>query len=258
MSDVHSTTTANSPGRYVRGTIDAATVLAVLGLVLLVFSLTGTLNNYVKPFFRPIMAVTALAFLALAGWSVAAAERGQAGTAGHAHNPLRPTSWLLLVPVLLAAVCVPEPLGSQMVESQSVASMAANQQRAVQRVGRNADGTIAYPELTEPVNEITLEDLSNRYTFGSKEQLLGKKVKVLGFAVSDDAGWMIARFKIYCCAADALPFRAQLATAGAAGAEPSADAWYEVVGTVTEDGGDLPGIAVEELNPIEQPKTPYL
>lgn len=261
---------ARRPDRYLRETIDAATVLGVVGLVLGVLAITGVLNNYVQPFFRPIMLVTSVAFLALAAWSVIAAEQSTAGASDHRHRPMRPAGWLILVPVLIAALAAPDPLGARMIKAQSGAQANPGHERATALSGRNPDGTIAFPPLDAEVNEITLESLANRYSFGDKGRLLGKRVAVIGFGVAGGPGEppMLARFKIYCCAADALPFQvlldgSQLGAESPGQAKPRAgvvesDAWYEVTGTVAEGDQDRARLVVEKLHQVAQPERPYL
>ncbi|WP_151549061.1 MULTISPECIES: TIGR03943 family putative permease subunit [Corynebacterium] len=243
-------------------TVLASTIVVLLSIVLLVLAITGQLNNYVQPFFRPIMILTGLALFGLGVWSLVRVRLDAATAAGE--HPVRATSWVLLVPVLLAVLSAPDPLGASMLGSAAVGGASTSMgdpqaQRAQQlvRVERNPDGTIAFPELArDDVNEITLEDLANRFYFGSKEDLDGVQVRVVGFASEGAEGdWFLGRFKIYCCAADAIPYQVRLEGL----AEPVSDQWYELSGTVdTAADEQWPVLRVEETEPIDQPNRPYL
>lgn len=251
------------------GTAAGATIVASLGLILVAMVLSGQLTNYLQPYFRPWVLLTGALLLLLAGWTFLrlwkdSRERGD-GSLVAAENPMRKTSWLLLVPVLLATLCAPSPLGAAMLNSSAVGgssvSNAANEQaatRVASRVGRNDDGTIAYDVLSDSApTDITLEDLANRFTFGRKGELQDKPVKIVGFAAAAaDGQWRVNRFKIYCCAADAVPYTAQLNGTPTA---PEADTWYEVTGTVDALSSEtVPILTVSEFTPIKQPEIPYL
>lgn len=247
----------------------AATIIAALGVILITLVATGQLTNYVRPYFRPIMFITGVCLISLGGWTLVNLRRHF--TAITHDKPLRRTSWLMLVPILLAVLCAPSPLGAAMLNSSAVGGVAGDtgqrEPRIVNRVGRNPDGTIAYPPLaTGEVNEITLEDLANRYTFGTPKNLEGKKVKLVGFAAPGGPGreaWRLSRFKIYCCAADSIPYTAAMQPAptatGVAAGVPKADQWLEVTGTVkVTPGVTTPTVIVEQATEIKQPSVPYL
>ncbi|WKD60983.1 hypothetical protein CCICO_04735 [Corynebacterium ciconiae DSM 44920] len=245
-----------------RSTVLAATIVLLLGIVAMALVITGQLNNYVQPFFRPFMAITAAALIGLGLWTLVRLSRDIAGAAGE--HPVRSSSWLLLVPVLLAVLCAPDPLGASMLGSTAVggasASMSdAHTQRAQQivRVERNPDGTIAFPELArDEINEITLEDLANRFYFGDRDQLDGVRIRLEGFASRDPQGkWAVGRFKIYCCAADAIPYQAGVDGLN----DPSPDQWYRLTATIdTAANSQLPMLRVAEATAIDQPERPYL
>ena len=244
-------------------TMTAASIVASLGIILAVMAVSGQANNYLQPTFRPWILATGLALLGLALWTLW--ELAFHLPSASADNPMRPSAWMLLVPLMLATLSAPDPLGAAVMGSTAVGGAAGTtsastarqtQQRQMTRVGRNADGTIAYPPLGEDTNEVTLEELAQRFTFGSKPELEGKTVRVVGFVTpADDGGWRVSRFKIYCCAADAIPYMANIADAPA----PPVDTWVDLVGTVdTRTSPDNPVIHVTQLKTIPQPKIPYL
>lgn len=247
------------------GNFAGATLVASIGALLMVMVISGQLNNYLRPLFRPWAFLTGALLVSLAVWTLASLRRDLAATAHD--NPMRKSSCFLLVPLIIAVVCAPSPLGAAMVNSSSIAGgngpahAQASQRdanRVASRVGRNADGTIAYEILSaDGVSEVTLEDLANRFTFGRKADLEGRRVTVVGFlSQGEDSQWRINRFKIYCCAADAVPYSAVLADETF---EPQSDQWFEITGTLDTQSSDLnPVLHIEEATPISQPEIPYL
>ncbi|SPT53396.1 Uncharacterised protein [Actinomyces bovis] len=257
--------TASSLRRSAHRQMVAATIMLVLGLVALVLVLTRRLNFYLQPYFQPFILLTALVLIVLAMWTLVDLDRP---TVLKAHAPMRPSSWLVLVPVILAVVCAPSPLGAALMSSTAVAGggggaayTAAKQSsrvRAAKVLGTNPDGTVAFPILpTGTVNSLGLDELSDRYSLGSKPQLAGRTVKLLGFASpGPDGGWRLGRFKIYCCAADAIPYQAALIGLSQ---ELQADQWYEVTGLVqTNPEFEVPILQVTHLTAVPQPESPYL
>lgn len=254
-------------------TVAGASIVGALGFLLIALSLEGKLTNYLQPVFIPFMIATGLALVGLCLWTFIGLHRDFARTA--ADQPMRRTSWLMLVPLALVMFCAPNPLGTSMLNSNAVggggsASAAVSRQgesMAANRIGRNPDGTIAYPVLAaDQTNELTIEDLSNRYGFGRKSDLDGKEVKIIGFAGGGNnhasasgkqGSWRLSRFKIYCCAADAVAYTTNIK--GRLAEPPEKDSWFEVTGKVdVPASGDLPVVTATEVKPIHQPEVPYL
>ncbi|WP_194948262.1 TIGR03943 family putative permease subunit [Actinomyces trachealis] len=257
--------TVSSLRRSARRNTVAATIMMVAGFVALVLVLTGRLNFYLQPYFQPLMLLTALVLIVLAMWTLVDLDQPAVLSA---HAPMRPSSWLVLVPVVLAVVCAPSPLGAALMSSTAVAggsggtvsttAKQSSQGRAAKLLGTNPDGTAAFSILPlGTVNPLGLDELSDRYTIGSKPQLEGRTIKVLGFASSGpDGGWRLGRFKIYCCAADAVPFQTVLTGLTQ---ELQIDQWYEVTGVVqVSPGSEVPVLQVTKLDAVPQPETPYL
>lgn len=253
--------TGTNPTPPTYRTVLAATILILLGIVLLDLVITGQLFRYVQPFFEPVMVFTALALIGLGVWTLI--QRARPSQISHDHHPLRATSWFILVPVVLAVISAPQPLGASLLSSTAVggASIREDQDRSqriqhLARVERNPDGTIAFPPLDRSTtNEITIEELANRYFFGDKDNLADLRVRLVGFASpTRDGQWVLGRFKIYCCAADAIPYQARVNGLD----QPHADQWYEIEGVVDITAEDLPLVRVHTATPIDPPRQPYL
>lgn len=238
--------------------------MAVLGLVALVLSLNGRLNLYLQPRFQPLVLVSALALVVLSLWTLVDLDRPEVL---RAHPPVRASTWLLLVPLLLVVLCAPSPLGAAHMSSAAVAggltdSPGTGRQslrvRVATTTGSGPDGAAVLPPLpTGTVNQLPLDELADRYTLADKADLEGRTVSVLGVALpGPNGGWHLGRFKIFCCAADAVAYQVVLEDLPQ---EPQTDRWYQVTGVVdTRSGTVLPTIRVTHLEPVPQPQAPYL
>lgn len=306
-------TTKRPEGFY--STWGAALVTACLGSIIVWLVITKKLNNYLQPYFLPWMAITGLALLGLSVWTAIGLIRTPEVVGED--SSLHTSAWFLTVPVILLVCVQPSPLGSAMlstsVHSANAASAAlrnaayggggADALGGVQGgagaqgssgthggLTRNPDGTIAYPPLPKNppggFNTVTVEDLSQRFTFGNKMDLDNVPVQVIGFAAQgQDGQQLLGRYKIYCCAADALPFIVQLTDTENSPGEISLekDQWYQVQGRVTitdtrptqsNDSGSASGesgsatpeqgepqylvITVDTAEKITPPERPYL
>lgn len=97
--------------------------------------------------------------------------------------------------------------------------------------------------------DVALARQDDEYAF-SRGVRAGEPVTLTGFVSDrDDEGFEVTRFRILCCAADAVPFAARVVGAPA----PPRDQWVEVRGRVT------PGLAVRAaaVREIERPSDPY-
>ncbi|WP_366180307.1 TIGR03943 family protein [Actinomyces timonensis] len=258
------------------GEAAGAVIILILGLLLGALVLSGRSHHYVQPLLTPVLGLTAVLLLALAAWSLWAL-RGARRRGPGAHGP-RAASWLLLLPAALAAAS-PAPLGSALLTSTAVGggraavahgeaggAVAVNAWTGERidlaaRAGRRA---AALPDLDPGAdNTLTLAELGQYWDSARRGELLGERVTVIGFAAPDgEGGWLLGRFQIICCAADAVPYHVGLRVGGGQvfGADVGAlraDDWYAVTGTVVEDGGG-PAIDVERLSEIPQPEEPYL
>lgn len=242
-------------------------------------ALSGRLASYVHPAWRPVMVVVGALIMALCISSMCSG--GRTATSG----PGR-VAWLLLVPVLVLTLAAPPPLGSAMLR----ATTSGLQSTRVHAVGRT-HMEFAQLSSTAP-NPLTVEELNQRFFFAPPGSLEGKVVEVEGFishlqaphpsgsagGTADAAGTDTApgqptlylnRFKIYCCAADAIAYTVGLSTA----ADFPDDTWVKAQGVVvsappspdgsaapTPDGSAAPTpvLLVSAITAIAKPEEPYL
>lgn len=94
-------------------------------------------------------------------------------------------------------------------------------------------------------------------------EVIGQEAEVVGFVYRDsrfgDNQFMVARFTLTCCVADALAVGLVVQNTNASNF--ATDAWVKVKGSFQEvefDGSVIPVVFAEEITPAEQPEQPYL
>ena len=204
------------------GEAAGAAIVLILAALLAALVLTGRSRHYVQPLLTPVLGLTAAVLLALAAWTLWAL-RGSRRRVPGARRP-RAAAWLLLIPAILA-IASPTPLGSALLTSRAVgggrAGAAHGEGGAVavdawtgERIdlaARDARSAAALPALDpDPgaATPLTLAELGQYWSSGRHDEIFGARVTVVGFAAPDGTGgWLLGRFQIVCCAADAVPYQ---------------------------------------------------
>lgn len=235
---------------------DALTLLA--GATLLTVGATDLHLRYVKAEMQPLLLIAGAVLLGLGLRGLVRvyrdlrAERAAAEEVvafPHGHHPVAPSSWLIVLPLLVLTLVGPPALGSY---------------AAARSDTRISEPTVELPPLDAPTDGAVTMTLTEYYTrvLYAPDSLEGVRVRLTGFVTPVDGRWFVTRMALSCCAADGRPVK--VLTAGeAATPAPPADSWVEVVGTVTEPER-LPGdpiavatLQVESIRGIEPPRDPY-
>lgn len=249
--------------RRTQGTL----LLAVGGMAL--FLGRGDLAlSYVRAFVQPLLLASGAVLVALglaalappgaklapATWFAPAARSGPPRGA-EAHHGTSRVAWLLVLPPLVLILVGPPPLGSY-----------AAGHRAP--VSAGADGG-SMPPLEQPLNGAVPMELSEFYyraVFDERHSLDGVRVRLLGFASpSHDGGYLLARFAMFCCAADAQVV--EVAVKGD-GVRRPADQWLSIEGYLRAslargDGRDVdpegatPELIADSVTPVQPPRDRY-
>jgi len=240
-------------------------LLMLTGLVAFRLVVTGTYDAYVQPGMRiPLIATSGFLVLLGVGTAFVAAWRAdQVGTSEaephdhpaedhREHHPL--VGWLLAVPLAVLVLVAPAPLG---------ADAAGRQEAYIPAIEAST-----FPGLRPPTDgavNMRIGEFVDRAIWDAGGSLDDATVRLKGFVVHDpQAGddFVLARFRISCCAADAIPIKIIVREGGP---RPEENQWLAVTGTLVErpaveaGGGEVPPVEITatSVERIPQPAQPY-
>ena len=241
-------------------------LLIALGIFLLSRLLNGTLSYYIHPRFNILTLLTAVGLAAL-GLGYAVQQRRQATHQHnedheHEHSHSHDVSWaallLLAMPVVLGLLVEPRPLGASALQNREVS------------IGN--DGTLASANVPEGSALSVIANAGERnildwlYLFQrstNPNQFDGEEVHVVGFVYRDERfaadQFMVSRFTVSCCVADAAPIGLIVEWPDTAVLAP--DSWVEVSGNVqvrSFNGVEMPVVIASDISPTDTPSQPYL
>jgi uncharacterized repeat protein (TIGR03943 family) len=232
---------------------DAAAIVALVGVMALWSSITGSVLDFLRPSMRVWVAVAGAALVAVAGRELWLSRRCPPGSA---HGSSR-VGWLIAIPICVAVTAGAGSLGVYAVDRNATFANLPNGPTSfnLEQYARSASFG------GQPV-ALTLVDLT--YAAGSPEHrqvLEGRSLKVVGFIDDgDDGAVRLTRFVISCCAADAQVVQIELR---ADDPLPDEGTWISVVGTLDavelDQAGDAqpPVLAVSNYTEIDEPDEPY-
>ena len=240
-----------------------AALTVMIGALVVRLAATGAHQRYVRSGMGPWLILSGIILIAIGGFVLVRSllHRPQAASVGrvggaeeehvhvdeHAHGHHGESiAWLLVLPVVTLLLVAPPSLGS----------FALGRSVTVRQT--QPKGTL-YPPL--PVSAtprpMTLREFDDRAADGGAAAFNGATVELTGFAAGpgDPAGdgFLLVRYQISCCAADA-----QAAIVRVVGAvPPTRDQWVTVVGTFEAGGTDAPRLDASSVTPISTPDDPY-
>ncbi len=246
------------------------TVTLLVGAVLLRLAVGGTYRRYVQPAMGIWLTIAGIVLVAVGAIAVVRAVFGPAPTDGdadarpsdaghsegdagaahpdadhdHPHGGIAVrTSWLLLAPLLTLLLVSPPSLGA----------FALNRGGARVSAPR-ASNWPALPGGSAPVDLPVAEFYSR--AFGGPDALGATTVRLTGFvAGANTDGFLLARYQIACCAADATA--AVVRVVGYSGVAPGRDQWVTVVGTFRGIVRGEPTLVATTVTPTVAPVDPY-
>jgi uncharacterized repeat protein (TIGR03943 family) len=226
-------------------TVAGGTISLLVGAVLLRLSVTGTYRRYVRVEMGPWLAIAGAAVVVLGLVTLARVIRHQRVDDAHGHEQGGDRAgWLLLAPIAALLLVAPPTLGSY-----GVRRAAAVDIRAGAPVFRPLSAE------TAPV-PMTLLEFGQRAFERDGTSFNGVTVRLTGFvAGSDGEGFLLARYQIACCAADAAPV--VIRVVGVHGDLPPRDHWVTATGSFEPGGGGVPLLAATTVTPIPAPAEPY-
>ena len=235
-------------------------MLVLWAAVIARFSLTGKLYLLLHPDYMGL-AYLALVLLLLLGllrlaqvWR--AVRQGQPAPRSQEHSPLLPrqlSSGVLIAVATFGLIYSPRPFTSETAFQRGIADVLGQTRSRPQRLVLSR----------QPQDRTIVDWVRTLNVYPEPDAYTGQQVKVIGF-VTPMPDWpqnifMISRFVLTCCAADAYPVGLPVQLPASAPA-PGADTWLEVSGTMTTAslGGKrqlVVGSAI--LTPIPIPRNPY-
>ena len=222
-------------------------ILFGMGIYLTLLLLTGNLYNYINQRFAWLVAAGALLFFLLALINLYCNLKPPDQTHGHHHYHI---TWDILLVVafpLLLAILIP---------SRALGIEAVNGGVSLSPVGVSS-------VARSPLDRNILDWLREFDRAATPAQFNGSPVDVIGFVYREplhpEDGFMIARFTMSCCVADAFPIGMPVMAAGSEGY--TAGDWLRVQGQLkaTAFGADfLPVLFAEAIEGVDEPRQPYL
>ncbi len=232
-----------------------ALLLIGLGLYFVYNIATGNILNYVNARFAWLSYVAAALFLILGGLSVIHLLRDHDHDEDEDHHDHEhaPLSWgvlaLLAVPLALGVLIPSKPLGAEAVSGGVSLSSSAT-------VGNTQSFNV-------PPEQRNVLDWLRAFNDGSYSQFNGQNADVIGFVYTEpgyDANtFMVARFAITCCVADASAIG--LPVYSSQSADFPQGQWVEVKGTFNLGsfaGDQVPVLQAASIDRVEEPEHPYL
>lgn len=220
----------------------------LVGAVVLRLTFTDTYRRYVQPAMGKWLLVAGVAVILLGLITLINALRHVEPEEAHGHDHEHAhrvgVGWLLLAPIAALLLVAPPTLGAY----------------GVNRAGaiHVKPGKAIFKPLKQtgaPV-EMTLLEFIQRALEHNGASFHGVPVKLTGFVAGSEAGgFLLARYQIACCAADATPV--ELEVVGTSGTPAGNDQWVTVTGTFERGGGELPRLAATSVVEIPAPEDPY-
>jgi uncharacterized repeat protein (TIGR03943 family) len=170
------------------------------------------------------------------------AKRGEPSDHDHAHDHDHPSrvGLMLVAPLVAVLLVAPTALGSSAASARTLVVDPSAQLGPL-------------PPVIDGVVTIGLLEVMQRAAQGTAGGLEGLQLRLIGF-VSErfDGGFVISRFRIACCAADALVASVRVVGSPA----PRLDEWVVVIGAWDADEPDVSVIATS-VDREPAPANPY-
>lgn len=247
-------------------------VVVGLGLYFASIYLTGKWAYYIDPRFQwlSVVAVVILGFLAVSFIGRVEHDHDHEHhnhdhhdhddhDHHHSHDDRSHTSvWavvIVAIPLLIGALLPAKPLGAKAIEARGIDTDFSSVS-----LSRSSSKS-----LTIVPSERNVLDWARAFaTSVNPAEFNGQEANVVGFVYRDsrfdDDHFMVARFTLTCCVADALAIGIVVRTPETAVAFAT-DSWVKVEGHFQEtefNGNFIPVLYAEKITPVEQPDQPYL
>ena len=240
-----------------------AAVLFLVGATALYLGGSDTALAYVKAGLQPLLLASGAI---LVGLAVAAALWHRRDQDGHQpHGPR--VAWLLALPPLALVLIAPPALGAFAASRQATLPPPTNQTSPADQAAAGADQAL-FPPLVSQGDGAAVPLTLAEYLVRDHEAphtLAGVRIRLVGFVTPQQPGrdgYLLTRFAINCCAADATALKV---TIHGDPVPRASDIWLEVEGRWQQRTSDDPNqpssetplLLAESIRVIEQPSPPY-
>lgn len=231
-------------------------ILFGMGAFLIYKIISGTLYYYINQRFLWLVALGGIFFLVLALVSFLKQREDANHFHMHHEHETAGSRWSLLIlalPLFLGFFVPARPLDSSALESRGLttnALLGAGGQQAV--------------ELNRPTDERTVLHWVRAFNYATDPAIYeGDQADLVGFVYHDDRlgpnQFLVGRFAVSCCVADAFAIGVIVESADAA--EWSSNTWVHVLGLIqvgSLDGQTIPLILAQSIKEVPVPPQPYL
>jgi uncharacterized repeat protein (TIGR03943 family) len=238
-------------------------VLFLVGAMALYLGASDAALAYVKAGLQPLLLASGAILVGLALVAVVRQRRDHDGHQPHGSR----VAWLLALPPLALVLITPPALGAFAASRQTVQAPPTIQAGPTDQAAAGVDEAL-FPPLAPPGDGASVPLTLAEYMVRDQEAphtLAGVRIRLVGFVTPQEPGrdgYLLTRFAINCCAADALALK--VAVQG----DPvprAPDTWLEVEGRWQQRTGGDPGqpssatplLLAETIRVIEQPSPPY-
>ncbi len=222
-------------------------ILFGMGIYLTLLILTGNLDNYINQRFAWLVVVGAALFFILGLTNLYRSLHPPGHGHDHHHYHISWDILLVLAFPLLLAILIP---------SRSLGIEAVNGGVSLNPVG-------VASVTRSPLDRNILDWLREFDRASTPAQFNGAAVDVVGFVyrepIHPQDGFMLARFTMSCCVADAFPIGMPIVAPEAD--DYAAGQWLRVQGQLKASafGGDfLPVVLADAIEVVDEPRQPYL
>jgi uncharacterized repeat protein (TIGR03943 family) len=243
-----------------------AAILSLVGAMALYLGGSDAALAYVKAGLQPLLLASGVILVGLAVVAVVRHGRdhddGRQSEDGHGHRPRGPrVAWLLALPPLALVLIAPPALGAFAASRQATRPPPINQAGPTEPDAAGAESGLFPPLLLSSDGAavpLTLAEYVVR-DYEAPHTLAGVRFRLVGFVTpkpSGGGGYLLTRFAINCCAADATAFKVAIQGDPAPRAP---DTWLEVEGRWQQRTSDDPGtplLLAESIRVSEQPSPP--
>jgi uncharacterized repeat protein (TIGR03943 family) len=239
--------------------IDRSRAALATGILALWMGLTDAMLKYLRPSMRPWLVAAGVGLVGIGVYGLVRARQLAVETQAHDHTATPTTKrrprigWLLVTPVVAIILFGPQPMGDFAL-------------RRTPHLPEYAFDIAAYASSSgQRIPALKMSDfLEGAVQSGNREYLASHDVMLRGFVslpgVAGPGSFVLTRYLITCCAADAQPLSVTIVGASSV---PDKNQWLDVTARYeptirrVANGDYGPVLRAQRLQPISTPSGPY-